>query len=342
MSDVDNESIGDTSASGPSASDKRGADTGTTPGDSPSIGVGVAVDAPSDVDDELKRQEDFRRVATRIRELRESCLSKEWDVLERPYPIAQVFADGKRDKMDLREHDFEGMVSAYYGLVMLNWVEPYVALYDRLTAASYTSPEKKFEFANDAYVWACVQREVEPEKMTELEELFPELAGYEPPKHLVKVFVLETQSRNFVVVLNQCYGRWSVHIRQFWDDLAEARKSKYYFPLADYKDRRDLTLDDVVKLAREASDKYSDDLPGVSYPHRPMLATFLKGSLMAGEEEAGIGLRYGDHRDRGYIVSFKCDARRPEVDNALTCVFHDVSYVAYNLASAIDCLNIGD
>lgn len=288
--------------------------------------------------DTMKTQAELAATGQRISEVLEAGLTSEWNVLERAYPLAHLFAGKKRDKLDLRDHDFESLADAYCGVVMANWVEQYVQLHAELTRRGHTSEDSMFEFANDAYLWACADREVveSDEEQKALRALMPLLGKVEPAKFEVKAFVLETQSRSFLVVLNKQYGTWRLHIRRFWQDIRQARQSPGCFPLQDVAERKDLTLEDVIKLAHHAAEAYGDALPGVPYPTRPMLSTFLEGNLLAGDKHAGIGLRYGDFRDRGYVISFKNDEERPSVDAALRSDFHEVAYVAYNLASALD------
>lgn len=290
--------------------------------------------------DTMKTQAELAATGQRIREVLEAGLSSEWGLLERAYPLAHLFAAKKSDKMDIRDHDFESVADAYYGVVMSHWVEQYVQLHATLTARGHTSEAQMFEFANDAYVWACADREVveDDEEAKRLRALIPGLADTEPSKFVVKAFVLETQSRSFLVVLNERYGCWRLHVRRFWRDIRQTRQSKGYFLLQELAERKDLTLEDVIKLAHRAADVYGDALPGVSYPERPLLSTFLEGTLLAGDKGAGIGLRYGDFRDRGYVVSFDNNEERPAVDKALMSDFYEVASVAYNIASAIDVL----
>src|SRR5690606_2877505 len=107
--------------------------------------------------------------------------------------------------------------------------------------------------------------------------------------------------------------------------------------LDEYAQRSDLTLRDVVALAHQATENYSDDLPGVRCVQRPSLQTFLRKSLDVGEESAGVGLRYGDFRDPGYVASVRVD-ERPEVDGIHHFGVSSLNYVMFNLASAADCL----
>jgi hypothetical protein len=292
-----------------------------------------------DFKEPMKTQAELQTAGEQMRALRDAALSKAWNALERPFPVAHMFAGPKRDKLDLRDHDFEQMVSAYMGLVAQNWVEPYLKLYRALQERGHISRDTSFEFGNDVYVWTVADRDVPQERDDKLDQLFAGMGiarDEAPTVYKAKAFAIETQTRNFLVLLNEKYGRWSIHMRRFWDDIREVSKNDGYFHLQDFANRKDLTLEDVIKLAHQVSEHYGDALPGVSYPHRPLLTTYLDGDLIAGSDTSGIGLRYGDFRDMGYVLSFKNDAERPEIDGGTVCNFHEVAYLAYNIASAHD------
>lgn len=295
-------------------------------------------------EENIKTREELAKLAVQLRQKLESGLTKTWALLERPYPLALMFLADKNDKADLRSHEFESVVSAYYGVAAELWVPEYLKLHATLQAKGLNSAEQSYEFGNDAYVWAAADRtSPEPSLGLDLKALLGDDYEETPRMRQAKAIVLETQSRSFLIVLNQSYDRWTVHMREFWPDIRiEVQRSRYLSGLEAVKDRRDLTLMDVVLLSN-AANRFGDDLPGVHYPHRPHLSTLLGGSLMAGAEDAGIGLRYGDFRDRGYIMSLKtCSEGRPTVEHGLHASYGDIAYVAFNLASAIDCLSEED
>lgn len=238
------------------------------------------------------------------------------DFAEKPFAVASVYAARRLDALDVRDRAFESMVDSYVAQVVAGWFRPYETLFDTLTEKGHTFKRSGFEFASDARVWACAQQEG------------------------AKALALNTQTRNYLVVLeSERPGRQALHIRRYWDLLSELREEGGYLPLQHIADRKDLTLEDVITMASEAAEAYSDCLPEVRHPKRPSLRSFLDSSLCAGLT-AGIGLRYGDARDPGYVLSARYSAllEAVEVKNALSSSFHDISYVAYNLASAVDCL----
>lgn len=289
---------------------------------------------------DTKTREELSQLAAKLRQTLEAGLSAQWKLLERSYPLALMLLADKKDPADLRSHEFESLVDAYYGLAAEPWVAAYLQLHADLVARGFDAQDRSYEFGTDAYVWAAADRTL-PEKDLGLDykALFGPDYEHEPGSRRARAIVLETQSRNFLVVLNENFGRWSLHLREFWADIRlEQAKGRYLGTLDAYKERKDLSLQDVIALSSMA-ESFGDHLPGVHYPRRPHLSTFLEGSLMAGEDEAGIGLRYGDSRDRGYILSLCVGSDdRPEVKHALQAVYGDIAYVAYNLASAIDCL----
>ncbi len=291
-----------------------------------------------DTSSPMKTLAELQETGRKLRALLEADLTKEWDTLERPYALAQVFVADKRDPMDVRDHDLESMVSAYYGLLMAQCTERYLALYETLKRLGHICEDTSFEFGNDAYVWACAERDVLEEKDPKLDALFESLGlgASEPSTHSVRAFCVQTQSRNFLVVLVCKYDTWTVHIRRYWADIAQEKARGHYFELKDYAERTDLTFEDVLRLAHVVNDKYSDCVPGVTYVKRPNLAAFLDGNLMPGTEGAGCGLRYGDFRDAGYVVSLKGRDERCEVDHGMACDHGELGYIAYNIASAAD------
>lgn len=235
-----------------------------------------------------------------LRAQMEAGLSREYDTLERPYVMAGMMAATHKDPMDLRSHFFESMVDAFMGLRLGPLVEPYVKLYDDLVAHDHLDSKTKFEFGNDAYVWAIPERFAAKKGLgLNLTHLFGE--DYEPeapdPKaRRTKAIVLQTQSCNFLVVMNYAYGRWQrMDVREFWPDVREELADDgYLLNLNGIKDRKDLTVLDVVKYSTLAA-AYSDDFSegdGYRRIERPSLATLLNGTLMPGDEDSGVALRY--------------------------------------------------
>lgn len=295
-----------------------------------------------DADMDAHRVDRLRALGAQLRETLEAGLDKARDCLERPLPLAYMLAAQKKDPLDARSLEFESLIGAYLGVVVQAWIEPYLALHAALTQKGHAAADSAFLLGGDSYVWSCADHEVVEEADPKMAAFLEELGHtYAPSTHKVKAFALRTQSRNYFVLLILTHGRWRLHIRRFWDNLQEVRASKGYYLLQEFGDRQDLTLEDVVKLAQRAAEAYGDDLPGVAYPKRPLLATFLGGNLLAGDRRAGLGLRYGDSRDLGYVVSFDNDRTEPRVAHGPDCPYGELAHAAYVAASAYDQLVLG-
>lgn len=315
-------------------------ETPDVPDNSNQAPAAVQPPMPEDREDPLTAER-MQEIADELRQQLEGQMTRKWDLLERPIILAGMFAREKRNPIDAQSHDFESMQDAFYGVRTADMLAPSVEFHADLTAAGHISEETKFEFGNDAYVWAVADRTA-PE--TDLGLNWKAIYGedYErppldPEARKAKAFVLETQSSSFLFVMNYDYGRWSeLHVRQFWPDINEELAGEgYLLNLDSVKGRTDLTIVDLVKYSTRACG-YSDMLPGVDFPERPSLAGILKDSLFGGEDDAGIALRYGDFRDRGYIFSVKVEREgRPKLEKVVYTDIGRIRYVAANLSSAI-------
>jgi len=120
---------------------------------------------------------------------------------------------------------------------------------------------------------------------------------------VVKAFVIEEPAGGYVLVFNQHQQNqvWSFHIRRFWP---ARQKTVGRGPLP------------------RAAD-YADDIK------RPSLGSFENGLLIAGIHGSGPGLRYGDLRDGGFIISVLLDHEEdtqlgPEADPQLAKIWQIV------------------
>lgn len=287
---------------------------------------------------------DMQVIGLNLRNQVEASMTPKRDCLERPYILASMLRT-RADQAEVLTYDFERMVDAFIGLSMGPLVEPYVKLHDDLTAYGHVDGKTKFEFGNDAYVWAI------PERFALAKDLginFKDIFGddYEPeapdPKaRRAKAIVLQTQSCNFLLVMNYAYGRWArLDVREFWPDIREELVDDgYLLNLNTLKDRKDLTVLDLVRYSTAAA-SYSDDFQDAyeyTRVERPSLATLLNGSLMTGEDDSGKALRYGDFRDAGFVVSVKLDREDEgaEAEKMIHTRLSHINYVCYNMASAI-------
>lgn len=286
-----------------------------------------------------KSLEELQALGDSLLQQLDAGLTPEWDVLERPYPLALGLKARNQSRTDVRSIELESMVDAYLGLLLAERVPGYRKLHADLHARGFTSPEDAFEFGNDAYVWAVEPREVKPSESES--SLMSKLLGRQPSRSPTQVLAigLMTQSYQFLVVLNERFGRWKVHARQYWLDLREEQQSGYLLNLEDIQDRKDLTVEDVV-ARQDAADRYSDALPGASYFSRPSLATLLEGNLVADDEGAGPSLRHGDSRDLGYVFSLSlATGGNPRAQDVMVSgTYSRTSYVMFNLGCAIDML----
>lgn len=261
--------------------------------------------------DSLKTQEELQAIASKVQDLLNAELSPDWEMLERPSVLAYLFAQNE-EGADVRNVLIESTQEEYVGMKIEAMLPNYIQLFDTLKSSGF-GKRHAIEVGNGVFVYALEEREVvlqdDGTMKTFLEDLFPEdvLNGYvnAPKKALVKALVLETQNHNYIALLNNKFDKWTIHVRRVYPSLdAALANSKHLGSLNDYKDRSNLTLHDVVRLASMASE-YADDYAENPYPKRLSLPTFLAGSLVAGEEDAGAGLRYADGRDRGYVVSLQ-------------------------------------
>jgi hypothetical protein len=132
-----------------------------------------------------------------------------------------------------------------------------------------------------------------------------------------------------------------VHIRQYWNNLQEALADDDNYlghPLSEFKNKP-LSVTQAVAFTSSLS-QYSDDLPGVAYPQRPSLDTFTRGDMKV-RYDAGIGLRYGDGRDKGFILSCQ-QSSDDTMESAKDCTWPSMSFVQgvlNNLHSAVFCFS---
>jgi hypothetical protein len=264
---------------------------------------------------EPKTQSQLHDSATDMLEHLAKHTQGEWGSMERPDILARMLEVHPDEDMNITSDEFEAVASSFIAFRAAALVAPYVGMHACLVSNGYISAESKFEFCNDGYVWAVPARGAKGE---------------------AAAIVLETQSRSFIIVLNKSFGQWNaMHLREFWpdfnDDVAQGGLLRN---ISDLRERTDLTIQDIVAWSTKAC-AYSDDLPSVSYPARPSLNSFLKGSLLAGQETAGIGLENGNHSDKGYVLSVFLSANRsPHAAKLVYAPHRTISFVAQYMASA--------
>jgi len=127
----------------------------------------------------------------------------------------------------------------------------------------------------------------------------------------VKAFALEGSDGNFVVLLANSGGDWSVHLRQYWESIHN------FYRFANNAAQRVHSVEWAIEFASKVA-MHSDDVPGVHSPRRPSLASFSIGNFKVGSAAAGIGLRYGDSRDAGFVLSLRSRKEGAAVTSDIT------------------------
>jgi hypothetical protein len=286
----------------------------------------------------MKTPNELKALAASLRVALHGGCSKEFALLERPVALAELYDLVRADKATLQNLELEATLSHYVGLAVQGVIPGYVALYDRLVAKGYDA-SNPYEFGNDSFCHYIPQRVVEAETLSGEAKALLGLFGKETlPPDVAKAFVVETQNTNWIVVLTPRYGRHDLHVRQFWRDPAVLDSPDYHGGMEQYTGAN-LTIKDVIRLAAEAANLFSDDMPGVHYPQRPSLNTFLRGSLVPGHKDAGAGLRYADGRDKGYVLSYgQPHGTTPLVKDVHWFGFSEISHALKRIGFAVEML----
>jgi hypothetical protein len=288
--------------------------------------------------DKMLKPEEVATLAAHLRETLQQGVTPKWGILEIPQVLGALYKSWLCDDADMRVLELESTMEAFVGQVLNEWTPSMVQLHDALMKLGM-GRGNRYEFGNDAYVYAVADRELskpaDPVILSMLEGLRTLRDEDKVEITDIKAFVLETQSRQFIVVLNRRFSVWHLHIREIYPSLEETlRETRYLGGLEDFKKRKDLTIHDVVRLSQHAQ-KFADDTPGNPFPKRLSLKTFLDSELLAGDDAACWGLRYEDARDIGYIASFRGE-NKPEVKDIAFFGYRDVVYAMFNLRCAAD------
>lgn len=299
--------------------------------------------------DEMLSLEQLQNNGRAVLQYLESGLTKEWDCLERPQVLAAMFIkeNSKHEpQAEMRSLTLENTLAAYVGSVLGNMIPKYVELHAKLMERGLGA-QNKFEIRNDTYVYAVADRifdDPSPVRINwkaVLGDAADDLEDTPPAKLVSKAFVLETQNCDYLIVLNKrdnSLKNWTMHIRRLWTDIRPLLESgEYISNLEEYRNSTNLSILDVVKLARKA-ENYSDDLEGNTYPRRISLGTHLAGNLYAGTDGSGPGLQCGDYRDPGYIASIRRDGElysakgiAGEGYGGVVRVCSDINHATYDL-----------
>lgn len=284
-----------------------------------------------------KSPEDLAPAVQALKRMLEAETSVHWDTLERPHVLAALVLSSRRDRFSTRAHQLEQTLSNACGQLLVGLVQPYLTLHAYLVSQGHLDQASAMDLGRDAYLWSVADREFE-DPQAKGDEAFLRSLGLQckTPPVKVKAFVLQTQSQGFIVVLNQRSKKWSMHIRRVWEDAGAALASTDHLgALEAYRDRKDLTLADVIALVKHAQ-AFSDDTPGAPYPARLSLKSYLDGNMLARTEGAGRGLRYGDLRDVGYVASLDGSWDFPLADGGYSLDFEALGYLTAILAAELD------
>jgi hypothetical protein len=210
-----------------------------------------------------------------------------------------------------------GFLETYYGAQLSPWVAKLVTLHKALVKAKLTSARQAFDLGRDCSLYALRTRKVAPavQKNDDIGRLFASirasagLADTAPPPREIRMLVLTSQQTQFIFVLHREFGSWTLHIRQLWLELDAKDDAEVDFrrePLDELLAKGMPSPADLVRAVKYA-ERFSDQLPGEAYPSRPGLGSYLAKDAVAiaCDAKAPLGLRYGDSRDKGYVLSIR-------------------------------------
>lgn len=231
-------------------------------------------------------------------------LPQEWGDLVLPQACAAVFQAMDESPTtaatNIRHLKLENMFESFVGQAIHAQLPGVLELASALEKNGF-GEENALEVCNDTYIYAVAERHSAVK---------------------VKAFVLETRNGNYIIVLN-CAEReqWTMHIRRVYPTLKdEIDNDGDLGGLEDYQGRKNLSIHDVVRLAKYA-EKFADDVGGNAYPQRWSLKSFLESDLVVGMS-CCTALRYGRLGDDGYVGSLTYRSRTEPVVDGITNVGH--------------------
>jgi hypothetical protein len=285
--------------------------------------------------------EELRQIGHELRQFLDQKVDGYYASIEAPEALGHMFSGLRSTGDGINCGTLNSAMEHFAGLFLASQLPAYLELHSRLHEAGHDA-SNMFEFANDTFVYAVRDAVVEsPDKG--LEAALEDLLGSDKNgcDVTVKAFALQTQSLNFIIVMNQLFGQWSIDIRRFWPSLQSelSNPNSYLGELEAFRVSRDaVSAADLVRHAERAA-KYADDVEGVTFSSRPSLAMFLAGNMVAGNEKAGVGLRYADGRDKGFVASLQRSTDHAIAKDAGRWVtLSELEYVSCNLSAAIDTL----
>lgn len=155
-----------------------------------------------------------------------------------------------------------------------------------------------------------------------------------PSVLLRKALVLTEQSRHYVVVLEQEYGKWSIHVREWFVSDDDDEETQKLIKILRKTNNKVQQLDIVTRLVDRRS-KMRTDRKGVYYPERLGIRAYIKSNFVSGyvdhKDDACSGLLCEDYRDTGYVLSFseRHDEDKPECKDAWACLSKIRCFFAY-------------
>lgn len=258
--------------------------------------------------------------------------------LDYPRVIGTLLAnlDPRSIEPDRNSNNYHWMNDQYFAELVKRALPKYESLYDSLVRRGATSADEEFDVGSDVYIYALHGAEQPKEK--------PRAGEY------TKTLVLRTQRNQYVVVLrgNVLQKACEVHIREFWPDILAVLDGDDSFPntddIVDAADRTDMTIKDLATFGH-CLKHVSDDVEDNHSIERPSLRSFLSGSMIPGDRDAGPALRYGDGRDRGFVLSARntgFDRDSLQVEDALSANFEIVSFVMSTMGFAVETVEYAD
>lgn len=251
-----------------------------------------------------------------------SGISRQFDTLERPYVLSQLIRDLHKGSVEGSLYRMAQVQSSLYGEVAKSLVDDCLEVHQSLVSAERVA-ENPMSDKHGQKSWVVANREIDDPDS----ELYAEL-GLKPAKVKVKAFAVQSMGRNYLVVLNCRTGAWHLHVRRFWltwEDIQ--RRGDLPMALVPLTQKTSFSFDEAMTLnqlvGHELCDQVDSDLPQGRLG-RPGLDEFLQGDLVAKSPFAGRGLRYGDMRDCGYVLSTELE-ELPEVKNAASIRTQDIT-----------------
>lgn len=187
------------------------------------------------------------------------------------------------------------------GEVVRAWLPRLVYLHARLLQSGFEySTPRALELPNDCSIQALPRI---TRGGTLLSRVSDRLRGGGGQERQALAMLTRTPSLRFLTVLNGCGAEWSVHIRRVWDSMETAQMTGDWPAELANLQHADLALPDALRLSGALSERFADDIAGVELPRRISLETAVSQALFVGDKDASAALRWGDERDRGFLLS---------------------------------------